>query len=151
MLQKRSWTPCWTRPPTKSNCVFPNFHEPSERPSLGRLRLSLQPCCGQNCSHFPVGPTSPSESNHVFQLFFSAPLLNPVSDPCFPFSITRKSTKTRRNYSRALSMSLHRPGYSMMHALQGVTERMLAHVLAYAIGMRIWCMAVGASCSRQAW
>ena len=85
--------PVGLAPPPSPTVFFAHFHEPSERPSLGRLRLSLQPCCGQNCSHFPVGPTSPSESNHVFQLFFSAPLLNPVSDPCFPFPSEEKARK----------------------------------------------------------
>ena len=85
--------PVGLAPPRSPTVFFAHLPEPSERPSLGRLRLSLQPCCGQNCSHFPVGTTSPSESNHVFQLFFSAPLLNPVSDPCFPFPSEEKARK----------------------------------------------------------
>ena len=80
--------------PPSPTAFFAHFHEPSERPSLGRLRLSLQPCCGQNCHYFPVGPTSPSESNRAFQLF-SAQLLNPVSDPCFPLPSKDKARKRK--------------------------------------------------------
>ena len=68
--------------PPSPTAFFAHFHEPSERPSLGRLRLSLQPCCGQNCHYFPVGPTSPSESNRAFQLsVFSSPQDAPKTNP----------------------------------------------------------------------
>ena len=43
--------PVGLAPPISPTVFFAHFHEPSERPSLGRLRLSLQLCCGQNGHH----------------------------------------------------------------------------------------------------